>query len=81
MKLPMILVSLVLALAVAAPAEAAAKKRKKMTVHRPHHGMVHARPANDSYGVYFGGELVGRDPDPAIRSYMQRDPHPWDGPE
>jgi len=25
--------------------------------------------------------LFGRDPDPSIRSYMMRNPHPWDGPE
>jgi hypothetical protein len=30
-------------------------------------------PGPDPYGVYFGGEKVGRDPDPNVRQQLQND--------
>ena len=75
MKLAVVVAALI-SVAIAAPAEATSKKRKK-TAHRAPIAAV--QPAPGSYDVYVSGELVGRDPDPAISSYMMRDPKPWEG--
>ncbi len=75
MKLAVVVAALI-SVAIAAPAEAASKKRKKAAHRAP---IAAVQPATSSYDVYVGGELVGRDPDPAIRSYMRRDPKPWEG--
>jgi len=80
MKPALIVAALIASVALAAPSEAASKKSKK-TVRRAPIGAVQAKPAVDPYEVYVSGELVGRDPDPGIRSYMMRNPHPWDGPD
>ncbi len=80
MKCHVLGLALVVSLAMAAPVDAAAKKRKKLT-HRAPIGAVQPRPSTDPYGAYVGGELVGRDPDPSIRSYIMRNPQPWDGPD
>jgi hypothetical protein len=75
-----LLAVLVASVAFAAPADAASKKKKK-TYHRTQVGAMHYNQ-NGSYNVYFGNELVGRDPDPSIRAFMRRSgPQPWDGPE
>jgi hypothetical protein len=73
-----LLAALVASVTLSAPADAASKKKK--VVHRAPIGAVHSK-SNSSYDVYVSGELVGRDPDPSIRAYMMRNPHPWDGPE
>jgi hypothetical protein len=80
MKLALMVAAVVASVTIAAPADAAAKKSKKL-VRRAPIAAVQARPASDPYEVYVGGELIGRDPDPGIRSYMMRNPHQWDGPE
>jgi hypothetical protein len=80
MKLALIVAAVIASVALAAPSEAASKKSKK-TVRRAPIGAVQAKPVADPYEVYVSGELVGRDPDPGIRSYMMRNPHPWDGPD
>ena len=67
--------------AFAAPVEAASKLRKKSMVPRAKVSAMQARPVGRSYDVYVGGELVGRDPDPFIRSMIMRNPRIWDGPE
>ena len=79
MKLPVLVAALIASVALASSAEAASKKRKK-TVDRANVGAVQAKP-NGSYDIHVGGELVGRDPDPFIRSMIRRNPHGWDGPE
>ena len=78
MKFPIFVVALVASVALAAPADAASKKHKK-AAHRTGASAVQSRPASNSYDVYVGNDLVGRDPDPNIRSYMMRDPRPWEG--
>jgi ABC-type transport system substrate-binding protein len=80
MKLILSVAALIVAVALAAPAEAATKKPKK-TVHRAPVSTTFVRPAVHPYDVYVSGEWVGRDPDPAIRAFMMRNPHIWDGPE
>jgi hypothetical protein len=79
MKLHVFVIALA-AVALAAPVEAASKKRSK-GAHRAATHAVQPRPSNGSHDVYVSGELVGRDPDPFIRSMMRRNPHPWDGPQ
>jgi hypothetical protein len=76
MKLSILVAALIASVALAVPADAASKKRKKVA-HRAPISAVQA--GYGSAGVYVGGELVGRDPDPGIRSYMMRDPKPWEG--
>lgn len=78
MKYHLLGLALIVSFAVATPVDAASKKRKKVT-HRAPIGAVQSKAS--SYDVYVSGELVGRDPDPAIRAYMMRNPHIWDGPE
>jgi hypothetical protein len=78
MKTHILLAALVASVAFAVPADAASKKKKKVG-HRAPIGAVYSKA--NSQGVYVGGELVGRDPDPSIRAYMMRNPHVWDGPE
>jgi len=78
MRLP-VFAALIASVALAAPADAASKKHEKTTHHRPSAG--HSQPAPHPHDVYVGNELVGRDPDPFIRSQMMRNPHPWDGPD
>ena len=78
MKFSILVAALIASVALAVPAEATSKKRKKVT-HRA--AMSALQAGYVAPGVYFAGELVGRDPDPSIRSYMQRDPRPWEGPE
>ena len=81
MKIHILVAALVVSVAFAAPADAASQKKKK-AVHRAPIGATHAKAnSRSSYDVYVSGELVGRDPDPSIRSYMMRNPHIWDGPE
>ncbi len=80
MKYHLFGLALIVSFAVATPVDAASKKRKKV-VHRAPIGAVHSKAAASSYDVYVSGELVGRDPDPAIRAYMMRNPHIWDGPD
>jgi hypothetical protein len=79
MKLPVLVAALIASVALAAPADAAAQKRGK-GVHRAPVAAAQVRP-NGSYDVHVGGELVGRDPDPFIRSMIRRNPYGWDGPE
>ena len=74
MKIPALMVALIAAVALAAPAEAASKKKSKKVSHRAPVSAVH------SHDVYVGGEYVGRDPDPNIRSFMIRNPRIYDGP-
>ena len=83
MKLHVLAAALIVSVAMAMPADAASKKHKKgkKAAHRAPIGTVYSRPGADPYEVYVGGELVGRDPDPAIRAYMRRVPNIWDGPE
>jgi len=81
MKIHILVAALVASVAIAAPADAASQKKKKV-VHRAPIGATYSKAnSRSSYDVYVSGELVGRDPDPSIRSYMMRNPHPWDGPE
>ena len=80
MKFHMLGLALIVSFAMATPVDAASKKRKKVS-HRAPIGAVQPKAATSSYDVYVSGELVGRDPDPAIRAYMMRNPHIWDGPE
>jgi hypothetical protein len=80
MKLAILVAALIASVALAAPSDAASKKSKKI-VRRPAAAAVQQRPGADPHDVYVSGELVGRDPDPGIRAYMMRNPHPWDGPE
>ena len=80
MKIHILVAALVASVAIAAPADAATTQKKKKTAHRAPASSAYSK-ANSSYDVYVSGELVGRDPDPSIRSYMIRNPHPWDGPE
>lgn len=80
MRIQIVIASLIASIALATPADAASKHRKK-AAHRAKINAVQAKPAPESYDVYVGGELVGRDPDPFIRSQMRRNPHPWDDPE
>jgi hypothetical protein len=70
---------LIASFALALPADAASKKRKKPTQRAPIATVQKSAPS--PYDVYVGNELVGRDPDPAIRAFMRRNPHIWDGPE
>jgi hypothetical protein len=77
----MLVAILAASVAFAGPAEAASKHRKKHVSQRAKVSAVQARAAGASHDVYVGGELVGRDPDPFIRSMMMRNPHIWDGPE
>ncbi len=79
MKIHLLVAALVASVALAAPADAASKKKKK-TYHRAQASAVQYKQGN-SYDVYVGNELVGRDPDPSIRAFMRRNPHIWDGPE
>lgn len=79
MKIHILVAALVASVAIVAPADAASQKKKKVA-HRAPTSASYSK-ANSSYDVYVSGELVGRDPDPSIRSYMMRNPHPWDGPE
>jgi hypothetical protein len=76
MKLAVFLMAVITSVALSAPADASPKKSKKVA-HRAPVGAVHS--PSSSQDVYVGGELVGRDPDPAIRAYMMRDPKPWIG--
>jgi hypothetical protein len=77
MKLP-VLAAIIVSVVVAVPAEAATKKHKRAT-QTGNYSRSQAAP--NSHDVYVGNELVGRDPDPFIRSQMMRNPHPWDGPD
>jgi hypothetical protein len=78
MKIHTLAVALIMSVALAAPADAASKKRKKE---------IHRAPVSESYSyshphphdVWFGGEYVGRDPDPNIRALMMRSPRMYDG--
>jgi hypothetical protein len=81
MKIHILVAAFVASVAFAAPADAASQKKKK-AVHRAPIGASYSKANSySSYNVYVSGELVGRDPDLSIRSYMMRNPHPWDGPE
>ena len=80
MKYHLLGLALIVSFSITTPADAASKTRKKVT-HRAPIAAVHSKAAANSYDVYVSGELVGRDPDPAIRAYMMRNPHIWDGPE
>ena len=81
MKIQVLVAALVVSLAFATPSDAASQKKKK-TVHQAPVGTSHSKAnSRSSYDVYVSGEHVGRDPDPSIRSYMMRNPHPWDGPD
>ncbi len=77
MKLSILVAALIASVALAVPADAASKKRKKVTHRAPMSAVQSA--GYGATGVYVGGELVGRDPDPSIRSYIMRDPKPWEG--
>jgi len=78
MKTCTLAVALIACVALVAPADAAPKKSKKQ-VHRAPAGMAYS-PANPHpHDVWFGGEYVGRDPDPNIRSFMMRNPRIYDG--
>ena len=81
MKFHRLGLALIVSFAMATPVDAASKKRKKKAAHRAPIGAVQPKAASSSYDVYVSGELVGRDPDPAIRAYMMRNPRIWDGPE
>jgi hypothetical protein len=76
MKIPALLVVLIASVAVAAPAEAASKKRKKQ-IHRAPVGEIYS--GRHPHEVWYGGDYVGRDPDPHIRSFMIRNPRIYDG--
>jgi hypothetical protein len=78
MRVHMLAAALIAAVAMAAPAEAASKKRKK-AVHRETPSVVQSKA--HPHDVNVGGEWVGRDPDPFIRSMMMRNPQGWDGPQ
>lgn len=80
MKIHILMAALIASVALASPADAAVKKKKKV-MHRAPIGAVYSR-ANpySSYDVYVSGELIGRDPDLSIRSFMMRNPHIWDAP-
>jgi hypothetical protein len=80
MKIHVLVVTLVASFALAAPAEAAAKKGKKV-VNRGGYSAVQSKPNGHAHDVYVNGELIGRDPDPFIRSQMMRNPHPWESPD
>jgi len=81
MKIHILVAALVASVAIAAPADAASQKKKKGAHRAPTSASYSKVNSHSSYDVYVSGEHVGRDPDPSIRSYMMRNPHPWDGPE
>ncbi len=76
MKISALVVALITSVALAAPAEAA-KKRKKQ-IHRAPVGEIYS--GRHPHEVWYGGDYVGRDPDPHIRSFMVRNPRIYDGP-
>ena len=80
MKLAVVVAALVASIVFAAPADAAVKKKRKQVAARAGVTAVQSQPGAHPYDVYVSGEYIGRDPDPAIRSYMIRYPHIWDGP-
>jgi hypothetical protein len=74
MKIHYLAVALIMSVALAAPAEAAKKRKKE--VQRAPVSNVYPFAGPHPHDVWFGGYHVGRDPDPNVRSYMLRDPHP-----
>jgi hypothetical protein len=79
MKIHALAVALVASVALAAPTDAAPKKRSKKEVERAPVGEVYSRTHPHPHDVWFGGEYVGRDPDPNIRALMMRSPRMYDG--
>jgi hypothetical protein len=79
MKIHTLAVALIVSAALAAPAEAASKKRKKQ-IHRAPVNEVYSHSNRHPHEVWYGGDYVGRDPDPHIRSFMIRNPRIYDGP-
>ena len=85
MKLSIVVAALIAPVALAGPGEAAIKKGKKAAQRTNPAAAAAAATArigspSDPYAVWFGGEYVGRDPDPGIRAFMMRNPRIWDGP-